>query len=341
MFFVLSGFLLGERLDSEFRQTGTVDRMAFLAKRARRIWPLYFFAVFVIAYLLPAPYAMFPDEARGWVHSHIGLYAGFQSNWALGFGGIGDYVNRFGPPLDTLWTIAVEQHFYVALALLFPIVAGSKRPALWIGAMLLSGIVARAAWVAIPVLRPIDLNLYVASTSYIDVFTVGVLAGVLYARNAAGVASALSRWWTGPALLALTVIVHHAIAAPSFGHSRPAIILLYGVFAACCSAFMLWLLARPDGWFARALSSWLPVKLGALSYGLYVWHMPVEAAFRHWMQPFGDTASIVSLPLVIAVTAIVSSVTYKLIERPMQRTTRPRLRDVLRPAAAADRRAKG
>ena len=71
LFFALSAYLLTGLLLREHAATGTLDIRAFYARRILRIWPLYYFALFVLApamaYLRPGGRAA--RAVRGWIRA--------------------------------------------------------------------------------------------------------------------------------------------------------------------------------------------------------------------------------------------------------------------------------
>ena len=125
LFFVLSGFLIGGLLLKEINRAGTVDARRFLVRRAFKIWPVYFaFLAFLIARSVRhAPHAW--DGIRRLLPNLIHLQ------------------NYFGgserTPWTHTWSLAVEEHFYIALPVLllflcrfgklswFPVWACSRR----------------------------------------------------------------------------------------------------------------------------------------------------------------------------------------------------------------------
>ena len=86
---------------------------------------------------------------------------------------------------------------------------------------------------------------------------------------------------------------------------------------------------RPPGLLATA-----PMRaLGALSYGVYLWHLPVLHVFRlHGLFP--DRA-LVALPVVLGPTLAVAAASFVLVERPVLRVVDRALRDGRRRRAAA------
>src|SRR4051812_34038425 len=106
LFFVLSGFLLGRLVLTEQARTGRFDGRRFTARRLLKLWPVLY--VFLAVQVLAAPE---PWTSYLWQNAlHLQNYAGTS--------------------LTHLWSLAVEEHFYLALALLFPLFArrrGSPR----------------------------------------------------------------------------------------------------------------------------------------------------------------------------------------------------------------------
>src|SRR5258707_11587748 len=107
LFFLLSSFLIVELLLRERAQTGTIHIKAFYIRRMLRIWPLYLAAFFGLAAL--GHYM--PDVGPKTYHSWLAFLL-FAGNW---------YILRYGwiaGPIDPLWSIAVEEQFYIAIPLL-------------------------------------------------------------------------------------------------------------------------------------------------------------------------------------------------------------------------------
>jgi peptidoglycan/LPS O-acetylase OafA/YrhL len=107
IFFLLSSFLIVELLLREREQTGSVHIKSFYVRRILRIWPLYFAAFFglvVLGHYLPD---VGPKTYSSWI-----AFLLFAGNW---------YIVRHGwiaGPIDPLWSIAVEEQFYIAVPLL-------------------------------------------------------------------------------------------------------------------------------------------------------------------------------------------------------------------------------
>jgi peptidoglycan/LPS O-acetylase OafA/YrhL len=108
LFFVLSGFLIGGLLFAEIRDRGSLDVRRFLIRRGFKIWPSYYLYVLflAVAFLIGLDAYWFPHRSLREVAvefwpSLVNLQNYFQA-----------------PFLRThVWTLAVEEHFYLALPL--------------------------------------------------------------------------------------------------------------------------------------------------------------------------------------------------------------------------------
>jgi peptidoglycan/LPS O-acetylase OafA/YrhL len=130
-FFVLSGFLITYLLLKEKEYTGHINIKFFYVRRALRIWPLYFFSVFfgfVIFPLLKSYFGEVPNETSNPILSSL-----FLNNF--------DRIIN-GPPdssvLSVLWSVAIEEQFYLVWPVLFILVPPRKYHYLFFAIVLLS-----------------------------------------------------------------------------------------------------------------------------------------------------------------------------------------------------------
>ncbi len=130
-FFVLSGFLITYLLLVEKKSRGKIDVGSFYIRRILRIWPLYFFCVaygFLITPYLRTLMGQVPDETANPILSSL-----FLNNF--------DRIIN-GPPqsavLGVLWSIAVEEQFYLIWPLLIFIVPKKHSGWIFIGVIITS-----------------------------------------------------------------------------------------------------------------------------------------------------------------------------------------------------------
>ena len=118
VFFALSAFLITTLLAAEYRVNGSIRLGAFYARRSLRIWPLYYVFLIAICFVLPAPRWLplppLPPTYRP------GFFL-FYGNWLCALRG---YSHSCA---DILWSVSVEEQFYVIWPLLLWITAFFTR----------------------------------------------------------------------------------------------------------------------------------------------------------------------------------------------------------------------
>jgi Acyltransferase family len=127
VFFTLSGYLITDLLLGPRAATGSLRLGDFWLRRARRLLPaLFLMLAVVVAWVTLLDRSLLPG-LRGDVLAALG----YVSNW-WNIVREASYFARFGPPppLDHLWSLAVEEQFYPDLALV-----ALARPALRPGAL--------------------------------------------------------------------------------------------------------------------------------------------------------------------------------------------------------------
>lgn len=138
-FFVISGFLITSLLLRERAATGRIALGAFWARRARRLVPAL---VAVVTICASAAWLIGGDVLLGVGRQVLGA-ATFSYNW-LAIAGGSTYFSAGEPELfRNLWSLAVEEQFYL-VALLLPVLLLARRRGLRVGAAL--ALAACSAW---------------------------------------------------------------------------------------------------------------------------------------------------------------------------------------------------
>lgn len=162
IFFIISGFLITYLLLAEHEKTGKVDVLKFYIRRAFRIWPLYFLML-LIGPLLTYFYA---EQNPGYLYHFF-----FAGNFDLMYNGTKSVAT------DHLWSICIEEHFYIVCPLLVAFIPIKRLPEVLLFivfiCLLFRGYVAA--------FKPDYGNtIYVHTLSRIDVLALGSLFGYLY-----------------------------------------------------------------------------------------------------------------------------------------------------------------
>ncbi|TKS58085.1 MAG: acyltransferase [Nitrospira sp.] len=332
-FFTLSAFLLTYLGVREHDRTGGISLRRFYARRCLRIWPLYF-TVLAADLLLVSPRGplsptyVAAERQWEWIWSHLWMFAGFLSNWSLALNNIRGHVDQAPFPLAILWSIGVEEQFYLFFPLLLALaVSGKRRAGLLAAGLLLLGVVFRLAFLLAPVDRPTmgaSGGMYYATLTYADGFVAGSAAGWLAARRQI---PAWMRWpGVGVVILLLTLglgLIWHDRLWHPYALSSVVLYTATGVaFAAC----LLWVTSNPQAIVARVLRS-RPLKtLGVLSYGIYMWHPMAATLTRTNLDPLivdsppeADLRLIIHLTSYVVLTVILAALAYLIVEKPFLR----------------------
>jgi len=162
IFFMVSGFLIIYLLLSEKEKTGKVDVIKFYIRRAYRIWPLYFFMILTAPLLTYYFYEQSPTY----------LYHFF-------FGGNFDLITNGTKSASTnhLWSICIEEHFYLLCPLLIGFIPMKKLPQTLLSIIFVC-IIYRGFFASST--ADYGMAIYVHTLSRIDVLALGGLFGYLF-----------------------------------------------------------------------------------------------------------------------------------------------------------------
>lgn len=338
VFFVISGFLITSLLLRERQASGRIALRAFWTRRARRLLPALAAVVTVSA---TAAWFVGGDVLVDLGRQVLGA-ATFSYNWVAVADGA-SYFSGSEPELfRNLWSLAVEEQFYVLWPLLLPVLLLVRARWLRI-AIALALATASAGWGAALVSGLTGATGDGLTRAYYgtDSHAFGLLIGVALAF---ALAPAVGRaappepsagrspraWMPGTPLAARTravalaaagVVVLAAlvvVAAWTGGASLyPGIPLIASVLSAAAIA-----VAVPAGSpFGRALDVAPLRRIGERSYGIYLWHWPVVVLLTVGTSgSFVDTAIPVAVGVVaLIVTLVVSELSYRMLEQPVRR----------------------
>jgi len=206
MFFVLSGFLITGLLVTERDRTGRISLKGFYSRRARRLLPamLLVLIVTLVVWRLTADPSRFPG-LRGDATATLGYVA----NWHFAFSGQG-YFDQLAPPspLLHLWSLAVEEQFYLVwpLVVIITLRFGSRRLLL---AVAMAGAAASTALISVLSVRGVDANRLYYGT---DTRATAVLVGAALALAAPTLVRAAARPRARLAILATGLVAATSLA---------------------------------------------------------------------------------------------------------------------------------
>ncbi|HET6953836.1 MAG TPA: acyltransferase family protein [Acidimicrobiales bacterium] len=314
VFFVVSGFLITSLLLVELRRDGRVDLRAFWTRRARRLLPAVGVSIVATALIVGlADLRLDAISARGDALASLAYVA----NWRFVLTDQ-SYFDSFGlpSPYRHLWSLSVEEQWYLLFPPLIALLGGIvlRRPrAFLVGLAVAAG--ASAVWMAV-LHEPGDdpSRAYYGTDTRAHTLLVGAaLAAVMVlfpgaTRRARRHLPALSVAGAAALLLAF-----RTVEGKDAG--------LYGggfLLVALASAATVAGVALPG---ARGPVHWLlarrvPVAIGRISYGLYLWHWPIDV----WLTPdrVGRGGALL-IVLRFAAAFAAAGLSYVVLERPIRR----------------------
>ncbi len=288
LFFVLSAYLITELLVREIRQRGDLNIKAFLARRALRIWPLYFFLIA----LCVRPIPFLHHESLSDYHLMGMLF--FVGNWTTAF---------YGYPWSAaavLWSVSIEEQFYVCWPFLVRRVTRTQLAQI-IVAMI---VVAALTRVYLAAVNARDPSIWVNSFARLDLFAAGASLSLLLEGRVPTLSKGrrISLMLSGMGVL---VFLGYLRIDDGWGS-----VLGYSVAAAACTLIVFGTLGS-----ARAGGSPLAILryFGRISYGLYMFH----ALALHWIaEHFGAHGTLLQGASAMLLTACLASASHRVIERP-------------------------
>jgi len=316
LFFTLSGYLITDLLLSRWLATGRAQLANFWARRARRLLP----ALFVMLAIVTAWVTLLDRARLADLRGAVGAAATYSSNWYLIVQGE-SYFSRFAPPqpLDHLWSLAVEEQFYLIwpwllLAGLYFIrrrrSAGTIR---WLALPTLA-LAAGSAVLMWALYQPaVDpTRVYEGTDTRACGLLIGAALAMVWSSGTAGRASrTTSRILDVPAALGLGVI-----AVMIWRVGQYSTFLYHGglVVLGIATAAVLAAAACPGSLVGAALS-WRPLRwIGVRSYGIYLWHYPVIVL----TTPANGTEDLARAAWQIAASIAIAALSWRFVEEPVR-----------------------
>jgi len=316
LFFVLSGWLITRLLLIETSTTGGVDLMAFWGRRMRRLLP----AVLALLVVVSGYAWLWGNTASRVDTSDVGPWAQwYVANWHA-IGDAGDYWALFSEPsmFDHLWSLAIEEQFYVvwpvAIALLWQ---RSRRPERTGWILMTSGVVLSTLLAVVLAGSSGVTRVYMGT----DTRAASILCGAVAAMPiSARAMSRLMRTRSGPWVLWLAVgvialmwwRVDGATASWLFRGGLTAHAMLSAI---AISGLVARREADIRGLLSRVVAGRGLQWCGRLSYSLYLWHWPVYIVVADRTDLDGWRLTLVR----VAATVVVSVTGYQLVEQYVRR----------------------
>ena len=309
MFFAISGYLItSTSVARDERGLVRIEAPAFYVRRATRIFPLLAVTLIIGAIAVavapsgPAREYLFDMPGTVFSAGFVAAVVGFAFNWfrlaSVGPGGVHGW---FGLHWDVLWSLAVEEQFYVVFPLM---IIGARTVARLRAVLWAVFVVAVATRVSLVASGADWLMSATNSVSCFDALALGALAALSDPWSARVSKIAAISGCLG--LLVFYLLGYAGWGLPATGMAASTVLVAQA--------------SRVPGTFPR-LSFPLVSEFGVLSYGLYLLQALTFALLPRWVlqiDPF------VGFAIALSAATLVAGASLSLFERPVERALRRR-----------------
>jgi peptidoglycan/LPS O-acetylase OafA/YrhL len=340
VFFVISGYLITLLLIGEHERTGTVALRDFWLRRARRLLPALYLMMGMLLVYVTAFYPAVRESVRG--DFVAGLF--YVSNWYQIIVGQGYASSEAFVPLRHLWSLAVEEQFYLVWPLVMTVVLRRRRRSLpsigvtlILASVVITGVVAvffangfvpaacttengHGYWHIASRCISINDSLYLGSISRAGGLLLGggfamlwrpmaVLRGPLRDRGAVLDSLAVLGLAALGFLMWEMFLFEEGSYNPWLYHGG---FLLTGVATLMVIAAATHLNAATGALLGNPVLRWI----GTRSYGLYLFHWPIYQIIRKQAQ---INLTLPRMLLAMAITLPLTELSYRFIETPIRK----------------------
>ncbi len=307
IFFVLSGFLITGVILGERERRGRVSLKRFYYRRVLRLYPAL---LAMILLLMPVggllaigeDYDLWLRDAAMAVTYTIDL----PTYWGWDTGG----------GLSHTWSLAIEEQFYLLWAPILVLVAWRRMPGVRAAGVVLG--VAVALWIFVILVHRDGPNsgvVYARPDLRFAEVLIGCAMSIALTALPRPLPLRLERAipWIGNAAGIGLVILVMTIPQP-FSIRTMTLLAIMPFAAVFCAGVILRLSHRDDGLMAWILKRRFLVFVGDISYGVYLWHLPLLVFLRHYIDDVW-----LCFAAVLSSTLLAAYLSRRLIENPFLR----------------------
>lgn len=299
VFFVLSGFLITTILITEHARTGAINFRNFYARRFLRLAPALFLACTIVAVGMPVFENRFPG-------TEVALSLSYTANWAIA---LYDYHLTW---LNHCWSLAIEEQFYLIWPLVIIALERSIRSPRTKILLLIASAVTIAIYRATNVGNYTDNRINFGLDTRMDTLMVGAALAYFVQmlpgrRVSDGVSKCLGRAMAPIGLTGIFLVINIVTwYSPWMGW------IGYVLVAGAAMFVIADLVVGRHSLLARPLACRPMVFVGRISYGLYLYHLPVYYMVEHVIP---EETLVIRLTYKVVISVAVAAASYYLMER--------------------------
>lgn len=306
-FFVLSGFLITSLLLTEKKENGYFSLKHFYLRRIFRLWPLYF--IYIGIFFLASTYLVqpFTPEPCAPMYDHIYIIMLLQLGGATAFA-----TGTLG--LSHLWSVGVEEQFYLAWPLILRFSKRILRTIFILVSLLVLGKLLFSFYAMLYTPRPdtcevAQVRMFFTLSRY-ECMLAGCWVAIVYHRYPSWVVflHRKSTQWACVAGIALIFALDHLVTY----FDQVAIAIPF--------AILVLNMATNEQTIIRTRGKFIS-RMGKLSYGLYIWHQLIILLMCNVMISFYGLqwnllTNVLYYSITAALTLGVVQLSYIVIEKP-------------------------
>ena len=313
IFFVISGFLISSIIFENLAR-GSFSFLEFYGRRIKRIFPalaLVLFTSFTFAW-----FALFADEFEQ-LGKHMAAGAAFISNFAL-WQESGYFDNAAETkPLLHLWSLAIEEQFYI----FWPLLVWATWKRKWLFITILITLLLVSFGINVYFVRIDRATAFFFPGSRVWELLIGVVLAYFSTQSKETSAKSFRLNQTHKQVLSTLGVLLLAFAFYRIDKTRPypgtwALLPVLGSF--CLIA------AGTNAWFNRyVLANRAMVGIGLISYPLYLWHWPL-LTFARIVE--SETPAIKFRVAALLLSVVLAWLTYRFLEKPIRSGSNQRMK---------------
>lgn len=291
VFFLISGFLITYLLLAEKEKAGKIHIKNFYLRRVLRIWPLYYLLIIISPILIKLSHTDFPNYLP-----YIFMYGNFDVIQT----GIWSY------PFSHLWSVCIEEQFYLIWPLIIAFVPTKKLPSVFLGVIALSiGFriyEMKTDWNF--------LQIFLNTLSRVDILAVGALMAWFHFHRPFKVRIPLLYKWL------LTIFLFY-LMFDDFIYSMDNVVevlIKKYVYVGIVMLLVGDLLFGEHTFYFFRQKTFLNY-LGKISYGIYIYHNILPGLILGSMLKLGWTSSLLYLLVYTGLTLGLSILSFEFYEK--------------------------
>lgn len=313
VFFVLSGFLITDILLHEWQEYGKINLRQFWLHRMRRLLPALFTMLLLVVGFMAITQPTYLEQFYGDILSAIF----YVSNWWYIFHHV-SYFSQYGvqSPFLHLWSLAVEEQFYLVWPILLLFGLRFLRTRGWLFLLIILGSIASALAMAFlyqPFMDP--SRVYYGTDTRAFSLLIGAALALLMIRQKPVQKSTKKISWSFDAVGILSLLILLLVMVFS-NEYQPTLYQGGMVFLSLVTAALIAVLAHP-GSRLGAVFSFRPLRyLGQRSYGIYLWHYPIIVLTTPIINASGTNCLLIISQ--ITASLIMADLSWRFIETPIR-----------------------